>query len=186
MTSPDPRQAVLDRLCEVPGIFASPEEPRPGSQFGVAAPVSSAQRDSVRFRKERQAEALRLYAVSFVDLLGQPWQCLVGVTRQDNGSWKVGGAAGGSGDGDLAPERPWVNFAGWWGAGLFCAGGEVIGVGAKDASHVCLVFADGSTLTDDVEHGVVLFVAEHDVVLPATARVLDNVGVVLATHPAID
>ena len=184
MTSPDPRQAVLDRLCEVPGIFASPEQPRPGPQFGVAAPVSSAQRDSVRFRKERQAEALRLYAVYFVDLLGQPWQCLVGVTRQDNGRSVARRVA--AGDGDLARERPWVNLAGWWGAGLFCAGGEVIGVGAEDASHVCLVFADGSTLTDDVEHGVVLFVTEHDVVLPATARVLDNVGVVLATHPAID
>ena len=83
---------------------------------------------------------------------------------------------------DRSETDPRVNFGGWWGADGFCAGGDVIGTGSDQARHVRLSFVDGTTVEDSVDDGVVLFLVEHGVRLPATASILDANGTVIATQ----
>jgi hypothetical protein len=64
---------------------------------------------------------------------------------------------GGGGGGQPYRSRPWVNFAAGWNAHLFAAGGHVTGQGAEAACLVRLTFADGTTIEDTVDNGVVLF-----------------------------
>jgi len=178
----DPREAVLERLCAPPGTATRQSTATSGVATAVVGGMPpSADRSTIVFRKERSCTQKRVYAVSYDDTEGQRHFDIVGVDQQPDGSWSAGGGAGGSGKGPIR-DRPWVNFGGWWGVDLFCAGGEVIGTGADQARRVRLSFADGTTVEDTVDDGVVLFLVEHGVQFPATASILDASGTVLATH----
>jgi hypothetical protein len=137
---------------------------------------------SLAFVKERRTDRRALFAVTYKDADGLRHFDVIGAVRNDDGSWGQAGAAGGVGE----PQRqhPWANLGGWWSNELFCAGGRVIGDGAEQAARVRLTFSDGTTLDDEVEAHVVLFLVEHGVEQPARADIHGRDGEVLASGPA--
>lgn len=184
--SEDPRQAIIDAITG-PAGHRSVTRQSPGGLQSVlvrGGPLVPARADSITFLKERGLGRHRLYAVSYVDQEGRSHLDYVGVTQAPEGSWHRSGGAGGSGQGPLR-ERPWVNFAGWWGPQIFCAGGQVIGTDAQLAGRVELTFSDGTTLGDSVEDQLVLFLEERSLTPPATARIFDAHGELIAQHPAL-
>jgi hypothetical protein len=62
----------------------------------------------------------------------------------------------------------------------------VIGAESERAALARLRFADGTTLEDSVDSGVVLFMTEASVRLPATVEILDGTGSVLTTYEAFE
>ena len=180
----NPREAVVQRLCSPPISAVVQHVSKDGVVKGWARDGMPQPADpkTIVFRKERAGTTRRIFAVSYSDsAFGHPHFDIVGVNQQEDGSWSAGGGAGGSGGGPVR-DKPWVNFAGWWGVDLFCAGGQVIGTGADQAQRVELSFVDGTTVGDSVDDGVVLFLIEHSVELPATAITLDVNGVQLSTQ----
>jgi hypothetical protein len=81
-------------------------------------------------------------------------------------------------------EDPWVNLAGWWGQGRFCAGGHVLS--APDVTHVRLTTRDGTILEDDTKDSVVLFLAARTVEPPVTLELLDATQQVVASQIALE
>jgi hypothetical protein len=51
---------------------------------------------------------------------------------------------------------------------------------------VRLIFADGLTMEDTVENGIVLFCEPRGVSFPADVRILDDQGTLLASYKAFD
>ena len=181
--SDDPREAVLQRLCAPPRSAVRQGKPKNGvaRAMVIGGMLQPADPQTVVFRKERAGVTQRIYAVSYSDTVGHPHFNIVGVNQQPDGSWSAGGGAGGSGSGPVR-DKPWVNFGGWWGPDLFCAGGQIIGAGADQAQCVELSFADEITVEDTVDDGVVLFLIEHGVELPATANIFNADRTLLATQ----
>jgi len=62
----------------------------------------------------------------------------------------------------------------------------VIGTNSERAARARLLFADGTTLEDAVDAGIVLFMTEAPVRLPATVEILDGTGSVLTTYEAFE
>jgi hypothetical protein len=181
----DPEQTVIDSITQ-PGGKQLVTGRSPGGVQSVVVtggPLVTATADSIRFIKERRGTNHRLYAVSYTDQDGRPHLDFVGIAQSNDGSWTRSGGAGGSGQGPPR-DRPWVNFGGWWGPELFCAGGEVIGTDAELSHLVELVFGDRTTLQDTVDNGLVLFLQERTLRPPAVAKITDKQGNLLAEHVA--
>jgi hypothetical protein len=62
----------------------------------------------------------------------------------------------------------------------------VIGTNSERAARARLLFADGTILEDAVDAGIVLFMTEAPVRLPATVEILDGTGSVLTTYEAFE
>jgi hypothetical protein len=179
----DPRQTIIEALTRPAGKRQVTGR-SPGGWQSVrvtGGPFATAERASIEFLKERQSANYRIYAVSYIDQEGRQHLDFMGIKRTDDGDWVRSGGAGGSGTGPER-DRPWVNFGGWWGPGIFGAGGRVIGIGGDQARRVELVFTDGTTIGDSVDSGLVLFIEERALQPPATARILGERGNLLAEH----
>ena len=93
----------------------------------------------------------------------------------------------GSGEGDGPPrDRPWVNFTTAWDARHFAGDGDVAGGGATQARRVRVTFADGTTLADTMDNGVVLFWTSPGVTFPAHIEIHGAAGEVLAAYDDFD
>ncbi|MFZ1992733.1 MAG: hypothetical protein WAU75_01385, partial [Solirubrobacteraceae bacterium] len=66
--------------------------------------------------------------------------------------------------------------------GQFYAGGRVHDAGVGVA-HVQLRFTDGVVLEDDTDQGIVLFITDQEVRLPADVVLLHRAGEQVASHP---
>jgi hypothetical protein len=181
-TDADPWDAVLAHLTR-PADRAPATRPAPGTRPVAVARSGrpyTAKPETIRLLKERASNDRRLYAVTFDDdgRYGSHLE-FVGVEQNDTGSWKISGAAGGAG---TPPHRdkPWINLAGWWGANRFCAGGQVLGT--NDAHSVRLTSRDGTTLEDDTDAGIVLFIADRELQLPVTLEMRDHTGHTIASQ----
>jgi hypothetical protein len=93
------------------------------------------------------------------------------------------GCAGGAG-GDPARAHPWIDFGAWGWPQFFCGGGKVIGAGSERARQARLRFANGTTLEDTIDAGIVLFITEVPVQMPVTVEILDGTGAMLTTYQA--
>ena len=177
-------QAIVDYLAAEPGPARQAGPLSPGGWAGFT-PSGSAGADpaTVQFRKSRTFPACQLHSVTFSTQAGGPTRALFRTWREPDGSWLVVLIGGGSGGGPCR-SRPWVNFTAQWNDGLFAAGGEVIGHGAQQAHLVRLRFADGTSIEDRVENGVVLFFVSPGVAFPARVDILDNAGESLASYDA--
>jgi hypothetical protein len=142
---------------------------------------------SIRFRRDRAFEGCHMYAVSFSTGDGPPWLMVVRAFQGPDGAWAADPIGGGAGPG---PRRrlPWVNFTARGGrtGSDFTGGGEVIGEGCELVRTVVLRFADGTTVEDQVEEGLVLFYVDHPVVCPAQVTILDGEAKTLSEYPAFE
>jgi hypothetical protein len=145
-----------------------------------------AQPRSVRVLKQRDLPGRQLCAVAFTTEEGREVFCACELRQQDDGSWSVHGSAGG-GLGGPPGTTPWANLGGSPGghaSGCYF-GGLVQGDPTGEVTRVRLVSADGATLDDTVEEGVVLFLGEGPVGLPLSAELYDQAGKVVERHVAI-
>lgn len=172
-----PRDAIIADLTRPPGT-ASPGA-RPGATAYRGGHAFQARRETIRFLKERVEGGRAMLAVEFEDTEGRPWQWVVGVGQQADGTWKADGGAGGSG---REPERrsPWANFGGWGWPRFLCLGGRVHGEGV---ARVRLVDARGHLVEDQVEKRFALLLSNDAVEMPCRIELLDSAGTVLATQP---
>jgi hypothetical protein len=186
MRHPDPWSAIVADLTRPATVTlprsSAPSGPATPSPRVVHGRPFSAREPTIRLLKARSAGRLRLYAVAFDDQDGQPVRMVVGAEQHEDG-WGASGSAGGGGE---SPRRgrPWVNLAAWWGRDRFCAGGEV--VEADDVRSVRLTTRDGFVLEDDVEAGVVLFLADRRVEVPVVLELHDGSGEPIASQVDID
>jgi hypothetical protein len=176
-------QAVVDHLAAEPGPVTWVSPPSPGGWVAQERSGGGEGADpaTVRFRKSRAFPGCQLHQAEFVTRGGQPQHMLVRTWQEPDGSWVADPIGGGGGAGPHR-TRPWVNFAAGWNTDLFAAGGQVIGDGAEAAHLVRLTFADGTTLADLVNNGVVLFFASPGVAFPARVEILGGAGDVLAEY----
>ena len=93
----------------------------------------------------------------------------------------MGGLRCWRGGGDPPREYPWINFGAWGWPRFLYGGGRVVGANSERATQARLRFADGTTLADSVGTGVVLFMTDDPVTLPASVEILDGAGTVLST-----
>jgi hypothetical protein len=137
----------------------------------------------VSFLKERGTAHRRVYAVNFDDREGHRRHALAVADRDHlTGGWTAyaGTASGYYGEHDpWRSNEPRINLASGWGDSGYCGAGTVHSAGFPIAS-VRLTFANGITLEDEDEAGVVLFATEERVEIPVIVEFLDLNGQVLA------
>ncbi len=139
----------------------------------------------MQFVKERRGRGHQVHFLRFSTKAGDQRRFVVGVVQRPDGQWEVSGGAGGGGD-DPPRDHPWINFGAWGFPRFFCGGGTVVGVDSERALRVLLRFANGTTLEDTVDAGVVLFMTENPVRLPATVEMVDATGSLLTTYEAFE
>ncbi len=191
MSLTDAQQAAFDHLVARPGpvTWASPASPggwvagtrRDGGAHGLAHGGSGADPATVRFVKSRAFPGCQLHEADFTARDGRARHLLVRTWQQPDGSWTADPVGGGSGSEPLR-SGPWVNFAAGWNARQFTAGGHVTGQGAEAACLVRLTFADGTTLEDTVDNGVVLFFTSPGPAVPVRVEIHGPAASVLAEY----
>lgn len=187
MPSSDARQAIIEWAAAPSGqVISQSQRSRDGWQSSIGGPSGEdADPDSISFVKERGAPGYQLHFLRFNTRTGAERQFVVGVVQQPDDRWEVRGCAGGGGE-DPARDRPRINFGAWGWPRSFCGGGRVVGVNSERAAHARLRFADGTTLEDSVDAGVVLFRTETPVRFPVTVEILDGTGTMLTTYEAFE
>lgn len=174
-------QAIIDHLAAEPGPVTWASPPSPGGWVASIRDGGGEGADpaTVQFVKSRAFPGCQLHYLQFATREGRHQHMLIRTRRQAGGSWVADPIGGGAGLGPNRP-RPWVNFAAQWNTNLFAAGGPV--TGAEAAHLVRLTFADGTTLQDVVQNGVVLLFASPGVTFPATVEILNVAGAILARY----
>ena len=199
MGQSDPEQAILKQMVGPVGRASLGPLGAGGVRAGFVQGGNWCKPDltTVRFVKYRDTPTRRLYFVTFqgsIPHLGPELHSLSElylVEQEPDGNWAATGGAGGN-DQDMSRGTPWVNLAGGgWRErehnlvralpGRFYAGGRVHGAGI-DVAHVELRFADGVVLEDDTDAGVVLFITDEELQLPATVILLDRTRGEVAAH----
>ena len=155
MSAHDPKQAVLDYICQPLGQLHPSPLPPPGvpltgwraerrSGGGLAAKAST-----VQFLQERCLPDRQVHLVAFENETGhqEQWICCIRVTNSRD--WQFAGGDGGAngGEEDPMPQRgtPSVNLGAGWRGDLFWAGGwvrtkglDVVRVRLIAANHIIL------------------------------------------------
>ncbi|MDQ2904316.1 MAG: hypothetical protein ABI456_01575 [Ktedonobacteraceae bacterium] len=183
MQSSDPKDAII-AFISAPSVTIS-DVPAPNTQ-GWRGQRSKgglgARPETIRFLKERHLPQRQLHYVTFEDEKGMPMHFTCYVIEDDDGTWKVQGAAGGSGRG---PQRsaPWANLGGGGGQ-QFYAGGRVEHSG-QEVARVRLLSANGILLEDSVDDDIVLFLADQYIETPLQAELYDRQRVLIGTHQVL-
>ena len=178
------QKAVLDYLVKEATVTRRDCRPSPSgwTSSTVYADGQGADPATIEFAKTKVFPVCELHQVNFTNQEGRSMGLLVKTWQDDDGTltvWPVGGGEGGN---RLRRNRPWVNFAAGFGADGFVGGGWVIGDGSEQASSVRLTFANGVTIEDTVDHGVVLFFEALRLETPAIVEILDGNGLALVTY----
>ena len=145
---------------------------------------------TIVFQRTRMLPTCQMHWVAYTlraggPMEGTPMEEAIRTWQQPDGSWAVAPVGGGGGPGPYRPT-PWINFTAGFGPGGFSAGGRVEGTGSERAHTVRLVFADGLTMEDVVEHGIVLFFGPGGVTFPASVEIADDSGRSLADYTEFD
>ena len=179
-------RAFVAHLVKAPGVTTwSQTSPSGWTASTVVGGGPGADPATIVLRKTRTMPTCQMHSVSFTNHRGIQVSLVVRTWQKPDGSWVVAPVGGGA----LGPSRrkkPWVNFTAGFGADGFTAGGYVEGIGSDRARVVRLIFADGFTLEDSVENGVVLFFESRGVAFPADVNILDDEERHLASCKAFD
>ena len=81
--------------------------------------------DTLRVVRQKREGSRALLAVEDEDERGHSMSYVYGAREEENGTWIVSGAAGGSSDGEPRRPEPWANLGGWGNKRFLCAGGRV-------------------------------------------------------------
>ncbi len=183
VTHKDPKQAIVAKIAQLTGTPVGKSPPSAGGWRSaiLAGGGWDADPATVCFVKGRGIRGHQVHFVTFKTRAGDERTLVIGVVQDSDGNWDCFGGAGGSGR-HPHRERPWVNLGGWGWPRFLCAGGAVVGKGSEAAARVRLRLADGTVLEDSVDHGVVLFISEAPIQLPATGEILDAAGLLLASQ----
>jgi hypothetical protein len=186
MAVTEAEEAIVAHLVRRPGV-RSAGRPSPSGWVSHTGGHggSGADPDSIAFQKTRQLPTCQMHQVAFTNFRGIPVELVIRTWQEPAGTWTVAPVGGGS-PGGHRRQRPWVNFTVGFGASGFAAGGNVEGLGAEQAKHVRMTFADGFVLADSVHSGIVLFFEPRIMAFPAEVDILDAEGSVLASFRAFD
>jgi len=139
---------------------------------------------TIRCVKQRAIAGRRLYAVTFESRQPFPaqWRWLI-AAEEDDDDWVARGGAGRARKGPRA--RQTLGRSRWLGGpDRFYAGGDVLI--DQPISRVRLTSRHGTTLKDNTEAGVVLFLTDRTIDLPVTLELRDDAGQVLASQLALE
>jgi hypothetical protein len=183
MAGSDAKQVIVDYLSK-PSVVVWESQPREhGWREQIRRGGRDADASTIQFVKERGLPGRQLHAVTFESGLRQ--RMFVYVVQDDSGDWHVRGAAGGGMDGGPVRDHPWVNLGGGGWPAQFFMGGTVHDHGL-DVARVRLVGANGTTVEDTVDDGLVLFITAEPVEAPIQVELLDRNGALVGQHPAFD
>lgn len=187
MIARDPKQVILDYLCQPLGQLQPSPPPPPGvpltgwraeSRCGGGLGAKAA---TVQFLQERRLSDRQVHLVAFENEMGQQKQWICCIKASASGDWQfVGGAS--IGGAETMPKRdyPSVNLA-RGGRDLLWAGGRVLDQGLG-VIRVRLLSANNIVLEDTVQDGLVLFVTDEEVRGPIQVELYDRSGKVVGTH----
>ena len=186
--SPDtgPETAIVAHLIRAPAV-TSTSQPSPGGWTSSTAGGGGPGADpaTIVFQRTRMLPSCQMRQVGFINHRGIPEELVIRTWQEPNGTWVVAPCGGGS-PGPSRRTKPWINFAAGFGAHGFTAGGNIEGTGSEHARSVRLTFADGYTIDDTVENGIVLFFEPIQVAFPADVEILDENGGRLANYKEFD
>lgn len=183
MTVPGPEQTIREYLTAGRArVAAHPVSGAQGWQAETWMGGFDAIPETVQFGKMRGDSRRQVYLVSFETRAGRKMRFACLVRRDDAGAWRFAGCAGGGVDGSPQRGHAWVNLGGGWGP--FYAGGAILEDGGEVA-RVRLRAADGTTLEDTVEDGLVLFITDDEMRRPVMAELIDRSGRVTSQHEAM-
>lgn len=132
---------------------------------------------SMEFVKRRAVPGRQVVALTYRDTGDGRWFWIIRLIESDQGSWRVCGGGGGSGDPQW--DEPYINLAGSWGTYALALGGRVSGSGTERAAFARLRIGE-TLLVDDTDEGVVLFVtSEPAACVIATIELMARDGSVL-------
>jgi hypothetical protein len=140
---------------------------------------------SIQFPGERSIPGHRLYAVTFRDQTGQPYNGHCVIEQDKAGDWRVWGGSW-SKNAQVPPRAyPYVHLGGGGGYGhAFYACGTVSAQGYTIA-RVRLISKNGVELEDTVKGGLVLFLTDQYVALPAQVELYDQDDNLVSRHRAL-
>jgi hypothetical protein len=110
---------------------------------------------SMEILKRKGVPGRQVVALAYRDTDGGRWSWIIRLIEDDEGSWRVCGGGGGSGDPQW--DEPYVNLASSWGRYGLALGGQISGRGTERAASALLRIGE-TLLTDDTDQDVVLFV----------------------------
>ena len=169
----DVEGAIVATLLREPGVPITSETGGSGWTASVGSGGGpGADPATIVFQKTRILPTCQMHSVAFTNNRGIPVEWVIRTWQKSDGTWVVAPVGGGG----HAPLRtkPWVNFAAQFGPDHFAAGGHVEGSGSEKAVKVRLIFADGFTLEDSVDAGIVLFFEPRSLAFPADVEILDE------------
>jgi hypothetical protein len=179
----NPKEAIV-AFVSAPSITLV-DIPAPNTQgwrMQQSAGGLGAKSETIRFVKERHLPHRQLHYVTFEDNQGKQMQFTCNVIENNDGTWKVQGASGGSGRGPQHPS-PRVNLGGS-GGDQFYAGGKVEHNG-QEVARVRLLSANGILLEDGVDDDIVLFLDDRYIDTPLEAQLYDRQGTLVGTHQVL-
>jgi sugar (pentulose or hexulose) kinase len=179
----DVEATIVAHLVREPRVVATSTGPS-GVTSSTVSGGPGADPATIVFQKTRTLATCRMHSVAFTNQQGLAVEWVIRTWQKSDGSWVVAPVGGGG----HAPMRtkPWLNLAAQWGPDHFAAGGHVEGTGSELAVKVRLVFADGFTLEDNVDAGIVLFFEPRSLAFPADVVILDEHGGLLTKYKEFD
>ena len=190
MAADDPKQVIVEYISQPVGELDLNPSQAPTAQSNVPQAMVrrggglGARISTVQFLQERHLSDRQLHLVAFENQDGEREQWLLCVREIAPDHWQNAGGASISAA-EVMPQRnaPWVNLASGWSGDLFWAGGRVLDNGL-DVVRVRLISENGVVLEDEVQDGLVLFVANQSVQRPLRVELFDRSGKLVGTHQA--
>jgi hypothetical protein len=183
VSATDARQTILAWLDALPEAPWAVGPPAGGGSHDLLHPIGqpfAAKLATVQFHKQRAISGRQVHALTFEDHDGRSWHWIDQVIQNEAGSWWIMGGSGWSGAPTVRP-RPWANLAGGGWPHRFFAGGSVLDADAG-VVRVRLQSAGGLVLEDTVDDGLVLFITDQALHVPATVELYDRAGALVGRH----
>lgn len=150
-----PELAVQDWLRRMGELSAKPPTDVGPSGSQLTRPQFPPVLASMEIVKRRVVPGRQVVALTYQDTGDGRWFWIIRLIENDEGSWRVCGGGGGSGDPQW--DEPYINLGGSWGPYGLALGGRVSGAGTERAASARLRIGE-TLLVDDTDEGVVLFV----------------------------
>ena len=164
--------------------LAPPRRPSVGRAPPETIELARAELATVRFLSVREAPSRWTTALTVENRSGERYFAVYHLTERVGAGWQTTGCL-------LGPDRvrpgkpdPFLSLGAFCTEGVFFAGGRLQD-SAGVVARIELAWKDGQTLTDRIENGVALFLANRDTIDPATVSFFGADGRYIASHPEL-